>query len=256
MTLDEQNLKKFKRQYYCGRPKDYFRSSAVFKDYLFLTTNFCYATWYAKQDGVVVQYVLNKNLNIFNAKCRQDFNSIKFLIDEKTLDSLKSHDWSFVLGGDESREKLVNVLKSKGYDGFFNYEYDRDMQSSLKSYYPIDSAPAVCLFNESNVSVVRTFNELKDFMQNDSFKSLHKREMNEAANAFNSLYDSGFTDTNKLESYLIKTNFLSLTQADIHSIVTKDYLIEQNNSFYKKIFEESKKYGHSKNMYNRGYLTV
>jgi len=160
MLLNEQLYKNFYRPYFRGQRKDWDIEKANFKNESYFTTSPFYAYFYARgeEEGVVIEYRLNNNVNIFNLNSKKDYFTLhKFLIDSnenkllRCLNDLKNNDWTFVLNGDDNRNELLSIVKELGYDGFFNYEYIESMRSDLdiaEIKYPlVDKNPAIGVFN-------------------------------------------------------------------------------------------------------------
>ncbi len=169
MLLNEQLYKNFYRPYFRGQRKDWDIGKANFKNESYFTTSPFYAYFYAKgeENGVVVEYRLNNNINIFNLKSKKDYFTLhKFLVDSnenkmlKCLDDLKNNDWTFIIGGDDKRAELLDIIKKLGYDGFFNYEYTKSMRRDLDDFdikYPLfDKNPAIGVFNSNVFKKVAT----------------------------------------------------------------------------------------------------
>lgn len=83
---------------------------------------------------------MKKDLNIFNAKSKQDYNKIKNVLSNDLLsylDRLADEDWVFEDDLFEQFEqttkiKFIKIIKSLGYDGFFNYEVDKKFLRRMK----------------------------------------------------------------------------------------------------------------------------
>lgn len=160
MILNEQTYKNLNRPYYIGRMKGYDRSKALHNNYFYLTTDLKYAILYSKYDGYVEEYRLKSGVNIFNAKSDKDYYTLrKALLDSpelntftKYLDDLKSEDWTVILDGYKNRDSVVNLLIDLGYDGYFNYEYTRNVIKKLEQdneFIPvISNEPAIGVLNE------------------------------------------------------------------------------------------------------------
>ena len=159
MILNEQTYKNLNRPYYIGRMKGYDKSKALYK-LTYLTTDLKYAILYSKYDGYVEEYRLKRGVNIFNAKSDKDYYTLrKALLDSpklntftRYLDNLKSEDWTGILDGYKNRDSIVNLLIDLGYDGYFNYEYTRNVIKKLErdnEFIPaISNEPAIGVLNE------------------------------------------------------------------------------------------------------------
>lgn len=123
MALQEQTYRGHKRIYYQGRFPGFDESKRTFKNIFYLTTSVVYAASYAGDNGNVSSYVLKKDLNIFNAKSKQDYNTIKDALSNDLLPylgRLADEDWIFEddLFEQTTKNKFIEIIRSLGYDGF------------------------------------------------------------------------------------------------------------------------------------------
>lgn len=188
MALQEQTYRGHKRIYYQGRGQGFDESKRTFKDVFYLTTSIVYAVSYAGEKGNISSYILKKDLNIFNAKSKQDYNKIKNVLSNDLLsylDRLADEDWVFEDDLFEQFEqttkiKFIKIIKSLGYDGFFNYEVDKKFLRRMKKspYWDfmnkvmIDN-PSIGVFDESNLIKV---DDNIDFKSESSYKEFSDLE--------------------------------------------------------------------------------
>lgn len=248
MGLQEQTYRGHKRIYYQGRFSGFDESKRTFKDVFYLTTSIVYAASYAGDDGNVSSYVLKKDLNIFNAKSKQDYNAIKDALSNDLLsylDRLADEDWVF---GDNlfeqtTKNKFIEIIKSLGYDGFFNYEVDKKFLRRMKEspYWDfinkvmIDN-PSIGVFDESNLIKV---DDNIDFKKESSYKEFSDLEKNFIAYSLLSLLNGGkFDDEHKDMLYKSLCNSLmTLSKDEIYELVfsyDKDFILNNSKDFMKK----------------------
>lgn len=266
MILDEQKHKNLYRRYYQGRIKDYDSSKAAFKGWSYLTTQPMYAYFYAKDGGRVGEFVLKNGINVFNAKCDTDFYKLKRYAIENDItwlnydiiERLKTEDWSYVLKGDDKRSEILDILKSLGYDGFFNYEYSDKMQKELSSGLGTEvllpNEPAIGVLDKTAFTLVRYYDSLEDLLTLDKAKEYKEQEK---AGVFKKVSDYleikkqiGLSDE-QIKGICINIKTLTLTKVELEKAV--DECIDDFNKpdeLLIKIQEELEKYGHSLNTYN------
>lgn len=248
MALQEQTYRGHKRIYYQGRAPDFDESKRTFKDVFYLTTSIVYAVSYAGEKGNVSSYVLKKDLNIFNAKSKQDYNKIKNVLSNDLLsylDRLADEDWVFEdnLFEQTTKNKFIKIIKSLGYDGFFNYEVDKKFLRRMKKspYWDfmnkvmIDN-PSIGVFDESNLIKV---DSNIDFKSESSYKEFSDLEKNFIAyNLLNLLNNDKFDDEHKYMLYKSLCNSLmTLSKDEIYELVfsyDKDFILNNSKDFMKK----------------------
>lgn len=248
MALQEQTYRGHKRIYYQGRAPDFDESKRTFKDVFYLTTSIVYAVSYAGEKGNVSSYVLKKDLNIFNAKSKQDYNKIKDVLSNDLLsylDRLADEDWVFEddLFEQTTKIKFIEIIKSLGYDGFFNYEVDKKFLRRMKKspYWDfmnkvmIDN-PSIGVFDESNLIKV---DDNIDFKSESSYKEFSDLEKNFIAyNLLNLLNNDKFDDEHKYMLYKSLCNSLmTLSKDEIYELVfsyDKDFILNNSKDFMKK----------------------
>lgn len=248
MALQEQTYRGHKRIYYQGRAPGFDESKRTFKDVFYLTTSIVYAASYAGDNGDVSSYVLKKDLNIFNAKSKQDYNKIKDALSDDLLsylDRLADEDWVFEdnLFEQTTKNKFIEIIKSLGYDGFFNYEVDKKFLRRMKEspYWDfmnkvmIDN-PSIGVFDESNLIKV---DDNIDFKSKSSYKEFSDLEKNFIAyNLLKLLNDGKFDDEHKDMLYKSLCNSLmTLSKDGIYELVfsyDKDFILNNSKDFMKK----------------------
>lgn len=187
MLITEQKYTNKYRIYYRGIKADDI-SRKNFKE-IYLTTKFPYALAYSKMNGVIEEYCLKDTANIFNMKCKTDESKLRVYCQNhyqqygnylKCFEELKNNDWGSLLGID-NRTALIIAIKSLGYDGYFNYEIDKNYYEETKDYcwcrfseLQIKS-PAVAIFNENAIKKISSYNKT-NFTKFDIFNKIKKEE--------------------------------------------------------------------------------
>ena len=130
MRYNEQKLTNKSRTYYHGTINRDEASAIPNFPWFSITTNFMYAVCYARkcqiEFGIIKKFVINRELNVFNARCITDSEKLRKTLNvddskwSKIETILRDKDW--VLLGEKLRQKIIQVLMSLGYDGFFNFE--------------------------------------------------------------------------------------------------------------------------------------
>lgn len=266
MILDEQKHKNLYRRYYQGRIKDYDFSKASFKGWPYLTTQPIYAYFYAKDGGKVSEFVLKTGINVFNANCDTDFYKLKrYAIENDVtwlnydiIERLKTEDWSYVFDGDDKRLEVLDILKSLGYDGFFNYEYSDKMQerlsSALRTEVLLPNEPAIGVLDKTAFTLVRYYDSLEDLLMLDKAKEYKEQEKAGVLKMVSGLLkikkQVGLSDE-QIKEICINTKTLTLTKSELEKAI--DEFIDDFNKpdeLLMKIQEELEKYGHTLNTYN------
>ena len=130
MCLNEQKLTNKSRVYYHGTINRDEASAIPNFPWFSITTNFMYAVCYARkcqtEFGIIKKFVINRELNVFNARCTTDSEKLRKTLNiddskwSKIETILRDKDW--ILLGEKLRQKIIRTLMSLGYDGFFNFE--------------------------------------------------------------------------------------------------------------------------------------
>lgn len=190
MLIQEQFHKNLYRSYFRGYESRYDKKKAIFKNFSYYTTSSVYALYYAKKhkNWKVSEYKLKDQVNIFNARSKKDFFALhKYLIDNNEhyfiskIEDLKHRDWSGLFG-DEKREELLNIIKLLGYDGFFNFEYDKKLKHKITTFYRsddyprTDDNPAIGVINDNVFIKVRDYNSLDELLSLDKVADCKEEE--------------------------------------------------------------------------------
>lgn len=160
MILDEQAYHKSNKIYWHGSlyPK-YNKDLAKFK-YFFITPDFEYAARYAlDRVNIELKYMyackLKRPLNIFNPRSNIDEFKFRKRYDptNEEFEILKNEPWLAVYGSIRDRERIVDSIQLLGYDGFFNYEYNKEGTS-------------IGLFNPEGIEIIKIYKgqEILDFV--------------------------------------------------------------------------------------------
>lgn len=267
MILDEQKHKNLYRKYYQGKRLDYSSSKCTFRNEDYFTTQPMYAYYYATKDtnnGVVTEYVLKNGINVFNAQCKTDlFKLHKYAVDNNVhwldmskIERLKLEDWTYVLRGDDKRGILIEIIKTLGYDGFFNYEYTENMKKELLGKgYPIPNVlpkePAIGIFKEGIFIKVRDFKNLKSILSLDSAQKYKCTEQEGLFKKVKTYLSDGIMPENYIIKHCKQISTLSLSKEEVNDIVAdavEDF--HTDSPFILKIKEEIEKYGHTLDTYN------
>lgn len=210
VILNEQVHKNLYRSYFCGHQDDYDLSKATFKNISFYTTNPLYALFYAKKNKhwKVTEYKLKDKVNIFNARSRTDFDKLHKYINENsipisfdTLEDLKDHDWSYCLGSDEKRNEVLDIIFGLGYDGFFNYEYDKIMKRDIEAMeYDVDipdtnNNPAIGILSNDVFIKVKDYHSVEELLKFDIVSDFLEDEKKKVKRNYNWLRNKFGKDT-------------------------------------------------------------
>ena len=187
MLIKEQKYSNKNRFYYRGLRKEDLSYKKF--DEIYLTNNFIYALAHSKISGTVNVYTLKETANIFNMKSKSDEGKLRKYCQKNPLlknytyffEKLKDNDWSYTLKGDYARQFLIEAIKKLGYDGYFNYEIDKEYYDEIKKYdwagYSSLSvhSPSVCIFNEDSLIKVDSLSGDK-LLKSDFIKKIKKSE--------------------------------------------------------------------------------
>lgn len=128
---------------------------------------------------------LKKPLNIFNPHNRVDevlFRKSKDISQEE-FNKLKEEHW-LQLMGEDGREEILNHLRNLGYDGFFNFEHNKE-------------GAALGIFDVDNISILRIYKgykEIDDFIQKNKELAIRKQRQIEALKSgYIKIYPSMFS---------------------------------------------------------------
>ncbi len=201
MILDEQVYCKSNKIYWHGSLySKYNKDLAKFK-YYFITPDFEYAARYAlDRVNVALKYMyactLKRPLNIFNPRSITD--ELKFRKrynpTNEEFEILKNEPWLEVYGSIKDRERIVDSIQLLGYDGFFNYEYNKEGAS-------------IGLFDPEDVKILRVYEgqEILDFV--NTHEDLCRRRIRQREDLKRSCYKI-------MPSLLSKDDFKELLRVD------------------------------------------
>lgn len=245
MLIQEQLHKNLYRSYFRGYVDGYDKEKAIFKNFSYYTTSPLYALYYAKKynNWTVSEYKLKDQVNIFNARSKKDFFALhKYLIDNNEhyfiskIEDLKYRDWSGLLG-DEKREELLNIIKRLGYDGFFNFEYDKKLKNIITYIYrsddfpKTDMNPAIGVINDNIFIKVKDYNSLEELLSLDKVADCREDEISTLVKSFN-LFEKTF---GKDIAYK-----MSLQYVNDFIIVSHSEAIETLDKCYHRKIDENK----------------
>lgn len=249
MILNEQTYKNLNRPYYIGRMKGYDKSKALHK-LTYLTTDLKYAILYSKYDGYIEEYRLKSGINVFNARSKSDYLKLRLALLKdpelntftSCLDNLKDEDWSVVLKGFGNRDKVINLLKSLGYDGFFNYEYTNEVAEKLRADNEIvpviSNEPAIGVLDADFFNKVGTITS-DELQKTDAFKDFKKLE---TADVKSRCFD--FMVKNKLPRELTKAiisnvEYFTLTDKEKDQLVDEYRFTDDDKDHYNWMVENT-----------------
>lgn len=229
MLLNEQLYKNLYRSYFQGRRKDYNKNKSLYK-LSYYTTNPLYAWYYVSLspvDGVVTEYKLKNAVNIFNARSKTDFNKLHSYINEHSypfsydeLEDLKDKDWLYNFS-ENKRNQLIDIITDLGYDGFFNYEYDKKFKKRLADEYEnpempeTDNNPSIGVINPDIFIKVKDYNSLQEMKELKQFQDYRQIEIEALKRGFLWAKDRFGEDTAYNCTLAQKDMYLTLDEDDI-----------------------------------------
>lgn len=285
MILSEKIYDDFNVPYFSGRINGYDDSLARFKNTIFLSTSFCYASYYAKylnlveqkDNGTVFEFRLNRDINIFDANNQDDYDFLKNHMNEKGVDlsdsvlnSMKRQDWVGIFNGNSERGKVIDLILSLGYDGFFNYEYTTNVRKMIYQYsgmnmFPVvfldkisdRKFPAIGVVEPSSLYLKNIYKSEDDFLKNKEYKSLNDSEKEYIKDRIYNLRKEYDNDTIR-----------KISKKEIH--ITSEYIddlidnlpkirnLEDSlkNELFRKVYNETIKTGMSKTCINGMHLVL
>lgn len=252
MNIFEQKSKNLNRLYYHGKVKNFDENQKKFLEF-YLTTRKEYALPYAKRGGVVEIYQLKDVTNIFNMKSIKDESAFRkicqkdFPLNIKYINFLKENDWSSICG-DEKKKELLQIVKKLNYDGFFNYEIDKEGLELLHNYgmYKFTNAnihsPSIGMFNtdklrkidEKPVEYFVNKEKELEYVKEQAIKALIKENFNV----------SFFVNIIKSQTFVltddeIRSVLVSIKKEDIDSY--KERLNSYVESLFNRIYSSTNK---------------
>lgn len=237
MLIQEQLHKNLYRSYFRGYVDGYDKEKAIFKNFSYYTTSPLYALYYAKKykNWTVSEYKLKDQVNIFNARSKKDFFALhKYLIDNNEhyfiskIEDLKYRDWSGLLG-DEKREELLNIIKHLGYDGFFNFEYDKKLKNIITYIYrsddfpKTDMNPAIGVINDNIFIKVKDYNSLEELLSLDKVADCREDEISTLVKSFNLFEKTVGKDIAYKMSLQYVNDFIIVSHSEAIKILDKCY---------------------------------
>lgn len=157
--------------FYRGYPEKY-----TFDDShpIFLSDTDKYAIVYAKmlkestdvdldQEGFIYEIKIKTDLSIFDANDESDLKKLLSKIDlnDSQISILKNKDWLYLHNG-VNREKIENILKQLGYDGYKNNEFVSGMILGSENAYEAKGS-GYCIFDPSKLSITEIY-DADDYM--------------------------------------------------------------------------------------------
>nr|MBP3281049.1 hypothetical protein [Treponema sp.] len=209
MRYNEQKLTNKSRIYYHGtlsKSTESDENKANFPWY-FITTSFMYAIRYARKFendfGAVRKYVLNQEIDVFNAQSDYDLRRLKNSLRlneaewEDIEDIIVYRDWTLL--GESKRKLIADTLKKLGYQGFFNYEATEDdnCRFEYNEYYTV--APSIGLFDKSVVTQIEILTPDKFESESKRYKEAHKRELEYKIKTVPTMIEEGKSEEEVLE---------------------------------------------------------
>lgn len=250
MIIKEQRYTNLNRIYYHGQIPGFDNNQKRFSEF-YLTTKFLYSLTYAYNEnhnfGKVELYRLNQFANIFNAKSKTDeANFRKYLQNSfpeclRCIEQLKENDWSTISGGDENRKKLLHSVKQLGYDGYFNYEIDKDSIDELHSYDIfkfsdlVVKSPSIGIFNKDILEKVFEYDEnnIEKYPEFDKLKNEEIEYVNSLAKRSILKYKDNFDEDMFIDN--VSKLCVLLSKEEIFNIVENINLEDLKEYLNKKI---------------------
>lgn len=251
MMLNEQIHKNLYRSYFQGHRLDYDRDKSFYKENYY-TTNPLYAWFYAVKDnekGVVTEYKLRNQINIFNARSQKDFdrlhsfvieNSLDFSYDE--LESLKDKDW-IILGNEKRRKQLIDIIFNLGYDGYFNFEFNNELKEELEEMYlnpqlpKTDNNPSIGVLNPNIFIKVKNYYSIEDMNGLPQIAMYHQQEIENVKKGYK-YAKKYFGDKTAYDATVTSSeNYLTLNKDDIIDIIEdlRNEKVKENKIEAKKL---------------------
>jgi hypothetical protein len=247
MRYNEQKLTNKSRIYYHGTINRDEASAIPNFPWFSITTNFMYAVCYARkcqiEFGIIKKFVINRELNVFNARCITDSEKLRKTLNvddskwSKIETILRDKDW--VLLGEKLRQKIIQVLMSLGYDGFFNFECTERcpylMDFGIRGNY--ENSASFGIFNKDCLTEIEVL-EREDFeKESNLFKKQHKDEIEYQITHIPLLLKEGLSkDEILLQIYDLCP---TLTWAELEENYPKIKESYEMKSFFKEVYRES-----------------
>ena len=213
MRFEEHSYHKKNKIYWHGSLYPYYNEDLAKFKYFFITPDFEYAARYAVdryrlEFKYMYRCTLRKPLNIFNPRnsCDEFLFKKRFNPSREEFNLLKEEMWLGLLGLEE-RERIVDAIQLLGYDGFFNFEHNKQGAS-------------LGIFDAGNVSIDKIYEgqEISDFIKaNKDLCSRRNRQMKSLEESCFKIYPS------------------LLTKDDFKNILNVDFDFERK---YEKILQK------------------
>jgi hypothetical protein len=241
MKFFEQKYSKTNILYYHGTKVEKRDPSKSRYPWFFLTKNIYYAIEYAKNSHAdfkyVDVYILEKELNIFNARSKIDIEILKKnepKLREQDIEVLKNKDW-LTLYGSLDRAKIAKTLEKLGYDGFFNFE-ETDLYNQ--------TANSIGIFNIDNIHFVKRLT-YEDMLKNKKFKDRYDLDISSLSDRVKEF----IKDKNIQRDYTLEEwTYLS---SDVLSPDAIKELLPQIEELYKKYKDKREELLNEELLYNQ-----
>lgn len=261
MVLTEQKIKRIGRRFWRGSKYKNWQKSKSPYNCLYVTGDLFYSITYLKseefdfrENGYLIEYVLKDRVNIFNARYYKDYKKLEdccrvhnpeFL---KVLPKLKDYDWLDVLSS-SNRNRLIDILKGLGYDGFFNIENKQGKIirriETIRNEDDLYGFSGLGIFDEECLSRFEEYHGWKEITKLPEVKRLIETAKEECKSIILRMYKSALEKLEitpnilellkaKLIKYLADCSFLPfflMTDVEISEFV-------QNFNFEKELLEE------------------
>lgn len=247
MILSEQKYTNTNKLYYRGLSE--YNEKNKFCEEVYLSTRLIYSLAYSfGLKGVVEVYRLKKTANIFNMRSKQDEGKLrKFCQSQgmmkylKYFEKLKNNDWLGVLG--EDRIKLVNAIKLLGYDGYFNFEIDRDRYEKLRnnSFCNFSDlqvhSPSIAIFDvHKTCERVAVYSKKEDFEKEPEIKKIKQQELD---------YVNNFWKKTNEETFgVLRKRIVTLTNEELKETikkVNKSVVVAKQKKYFDALRQRLKK---------------
>lgn len=244
IRFDEQIYKKKSKIYWHGSRYPEYDPDYAYWNMFYVTQDLKYALEFSRNNprdkwGYLYQCHIIDNLDIFNAKDSMDRVKLKrWLVSmehmsekyvDSVLDVLARKDWLTTLKPG-MRDKFLNIIRTIGYDGFFNFE-----ESEFSG---ADDNPSIGVFNPELIQIDQVYSgdEIEDIIQKfPKYKKEQERQIEEYLKG-NTLWDTSLI--NDLSSLRGKT--------------FEDYIKDKENQF--RTMEEA--YKNDKSWYIQRRLSM
>lgn len=249
MIINEQKHSNHYRVYYHGYMEGYDEGLKKCPEF-YLTTSFAYAASYAESNGKVVEYYLNKDCNIFNAFAVKDLSQVKDYCEVyarqylNKLSSLKNRDWWDLFDQNvEKRRAFLDILEDLQFDGYFNYEADKELQKHYEKNSQIimpaltDSA-SIGIFDKNKLIEGKTYYGKKDFLKNKEVQEARDIQLTYLAYKMLELYDNKkYTPENVRDLYYKFNDVLFFDLKELAKLTKTwdlNYLLKHRDEFVEK----------------------